>query len=355
MSRIMFLIKTQRGMEYVAASYIKEAIDAEIEVRPSGYLGLIIVHSDELGKMSDIPEIETIIPIQIECRADIEEMIKQAPFIAEKIENAQTFAVRTERRGKHDFSSVDVNIRLGEEIRKFTGCDVDLNFPEKAVYVEIIGNRAFIGVIDGKQERKKYTPEKVDSRKLLSRISVIQLPYLEDMDVAFEMGERIGRAAQAFEVKELVIAPFDYINAYELEQFIRGVKKGQNTRYQIQRRAYDRAVRKVPVLLQDIYQTARDKRRKRCTLIITDPTGKQMRDVRGELHRKLLYSDEIVVFIGSRVGIPKGIFKLADFVIDLAPYITFATEQAIPAALIALLTIFEEYDEDRDQMIRTGK
>ena len=97
-----------------------------------------------------------------------------------------------------------------------------------------------------------------------------------------------------------------------------------------------------PILLQDLYQVARDKRRKRNLLIVTDPTGKQLVDVKDDLGKKMLYADEIVVFVGSRVGIPKGVFRLADYVVDLSPYITFATEQAIPAALIALLTIFEE-------------
>ncbi len=340
----MLLVKTQRGMEYVAASYIKERLgDVRLEVRPAGFLGLIIVHSDDADALKDIPEIETIIPIVLECRADVDEIASKAEQIVELIGNAKTFAIRTKRRGKHDFSSVDVNFRLGDRIRELTGCEVDLNFPDKAVYVEIIGDRAFIGVVDGKEERKKYTPEKVDSRKLFGKVSIVQLPYLEDIKAAQEIGERIGRAAQAFEVKELIIAPFNYVNAFELEQFIKGVRRGQLTRYKIQEKAYAREVRKVPVLLQDLYQVARDKRRKRNLLIVTDPTGKQIADVGVELGRRMYYSDEIVVFVGSRVGIPKGVFRLADYVIDLSPYITFATEQAIPAALIALLTVFEEW------------
>ncbi len=340
----MLLVKTQRGMEYVAASYIRDRLgDVKLEVRPAGFLGLVIVHSDEMDKIQDIPEIETIIPIVVECRADVDEIASKAEEIAKLIDGAKTFAIRTKRRGKHDFTSLDINFKLGDRIREITGCEVDLNFPDKAIYVEIIGDRAFIGVIDGKEERKKYTPEKVDSRKLLGKISIVQLPYLEDLKAAYEIGERIGRAAQAFEVKELIIAPFNYINAFELEQFIKGVRRGQLTRFKIQEKAYAREVRKVPVLLQDLYQVARDKRRKRNLVIVTDPTGKQLSDLKEELGKRMLYSDEIVVFIGSRVGIPKGVFRLADYVVDLAPYITFATEQAIPATLIALLTVFEEF------------
>ena len=344
----MLLVKTQRGMEYVAADHIRERLgNVKLEIRPSGYLGLIIVHSDEIDKIKDIPEIETIIPIYITCKADLDEIVSKAEEIVKIAGEFDSFAIRTKRRGKkHDITSTDVNIRLGAKIKELTNAEVSLDFPDKAIYVEIIGDKAYIGVIDGKEERKKYTPEKVDIRKLLSKISIVQMPYLDDITAAKEMGEKIGRAAQAFEVKELIIAPFGYVNAYELEAFIRGVRRGQWTRLEIQKKAYAREVREVPVYVQDLYQTARDKRRKSFVLIVTDPTGKQISDVKDQLKRDLKYADEVVVFIGSRQGIPKGVFRLADYVIDLAPYITFATEHAIPASIIALIGVYEEAEEE---------
>ncbi|WP_202320026.1 SPOUT family RNA methylase [Archaeoglobus neptunius] len=339
----MLLIKTQRGMEYVAASYIREALgDVKMEIRPSGFLGLIILYSDLAEKIDGIPEIETIIPIKVECSAELDEILSKAEIIAEELKGARTFAIRTKRRGTHNFTSLDVNLDLGDRIRELTGCEVDLNFPDKAVYVEIIGKRAFIGVINGEEERKKYTPEKFDSRKLFGKISFIQMPYLEDTKAALEIGERIGRAAQAFEIKELILAPYDYVNAFELEYFIKGVRRGQIARYKVQEKAYAREVRKVPVFVRDLYQVARDKRRRRNILIVTDPTGRQLSEVKEEIVRKMKFADEIVVFAGSRKGIPKGIFRLADFVVDLTPYITFATEQTIPVTLSALLTVVEE-------------
>jgi tRNA acetyltransferase TAN1 len=335
-------------MEYVAADHIRERLgNVKLEIRPSGYLGLIIVHSDEIDKIKDIPEIETIIPIYITCKADLDEIVSKAEEIVKIAGEFDSFAIRTKRRGKkHDITSTDVNIRLGAKIKELTNAEVSLDFPDKAIYVEIIGDKAYIGVIDGKEERKKYTPEKVDIRKLLSKISIVQMPYLDDITAAKEMGEKIGRAAQAFEVKELIIAPFGYVNAYELEAFIRGVRRGQWTRLEIQKKAYAREVREVPVYVQDLYQTARDKRRKSFVLIVTDPTGKQISDVKDQLKKDLKYADEVVVFIGSRQGIPKGVFRLADYVIDLAPYITFATEHAIPASIIALIGVYEEAEEE---------
>jgi tRNA acetyltransferase TAN1 len=354
----MMLVKTPKGLENVAASYIRERLgeDVKLEVKPSGYYGLILVHSDEREKIEDIPEIERIIPISIVCKADPDEIASKAEEIVKIAGEFETFAIRTKRRGKkHNFTSLDVNIKLGTRIKELTNAEVSLDFPDKAIYVEIIGDVAYIGVIDGSEERKKYRPEKTDSRKLLSKISIVQLPYLEKQKAAVEMGERIGRAAQAFEVKELIIAPFGYVNAFELEAFIKGVRRGQWTRYELQKRAYAREVREVPVYVHDLYQTVRDKRKKRNVLIVTDPMGKQISEIKEKLKRDLKFAKEVVVFIGSRQGIPKGVFKLADYVIDLAPYITFATEQAIPAALIALISVYEEADEEEKEQENSGE
>ncbi len=344
---MLLVVKTPRGLEYVAAGAIRDRCgDVDIEIRPSGYLGLLIVKGVNKEDLLDIPEIERIIPVLEECKADLNEIVSKAENIVEKIGKFETFAIRTVRRGKkHNFTSTDVNIRLGAKIKELTDADVCLDFPEKAIYVEIIGDRAYIGAIDGKEERKKYTPDKFDSRKILEKISVVQVPYLETLTGAREIGERIGRAAQSFELKELIIAPYGYVDAFELAEFIKGVRKGRASRLEIQRRSYAREVREVPVYVQDLYQTVRDKRRKNNLLIVTDPTGKQIADVKDELKRKIKFAKEVVVFIGSRQGIPKGVFRLADYIIDLAPYITFATEQAIPAAVIALITICEEEEE----------
>ncbi len=348
----MIVAKTQRGMEYVAASHVKDVLgdrsagEVKIEVRPSGYLGLIIIHSDEIERVREVPEIERAIPVVTVCKADPNEIASRAEEIVKYMGSFSSFAIRTTRRGrKHQFTSMDVNIRLGARIKELSGADVSLDFPEKAVYVEIVGDTAYIGVLDGKEERKKYTPDKIDSRKLFERISIVQLPYLEDYVAAREMGERIGRAAQSFEIKELVIAPFGYVDAYQLSEFIKGVRRGQLSRLDIQKKSYDREVSAVNVLIQDLYQTVRDKRRKGNILIITDPTGKQISDVKDELGKDLRLAKEIVIFIGSRTGIPKGIFRFADYVIDLAPHITFATEHAIPAALIALTGVIEEQED----------
>ncbi len=346
----MILAKTQRGLEYIAASHVRDQLgDVKIEVRPNGYLGVLIVHSDEIDKVKEIPEIEKAIPILFTVKSDLNEIISRAEDIAKAMGDFETFAVRTTRRGlKHNFNSIDVNIKLGKRIQEISNTDVDLNNPDKAVYVEIFNERTFIGILDGKEEKRKYTPEKVDSLKFFEKISFVQMPYLENLKGAREIGERIGRAAQSFEIKELVIAPYDYVDAVELMEFLKGLRRGQLARLGIQKRSYSREVREVKVLVQDLFQTFRDKRRKKNLLISTDPTGNQIVDIKEDLKNAMSRANEIVIFAGSRVGLPKGILRLSDFVIDLTPYITFPTEIAIPASLIALLDVYEEMERQKN-------
>ncbi|WP_456370748.1 SPOUT family RNA methylase [Geoglobus sp.] len=352
----MIFAKTQRGMEYIAMQNIRELLgDVKVEVRPAGYLGVLIVHSNDIEKVREVPEVEKAIPVLFELKTDLEEILGRAEDIVRAMGDFETFAVRTTRRGlRHDFSSMDVNIRLGRRIQEISGKEVDLNRPDRAVYVEIVNERTFIGILDGEEERRKYTPEKVDSLKFFSKVSFVQMPYLENPKGAREIGERIGRSAQSFEIKELIIAPYGYVDSEELYEFLRGLRRGKESRLKIQRRSYARDVREVRVLVHDLYQTFRDKKRRRTVLISTDPTGKQISEIRNELKRAFERADEIVIFAGSRTGLPKGILRLSDFVVDLTPYITFPTEIAIPASLIALLDVYEEMVLEREEKKRAG-
>jgi len=345
----MIFVKTQRGMEYIAMQRIKELIgDVKIDVRPAGYLGILIVHSNDLEAVKEIPEVEKAIPVIFVVDSQIDKILEKAEEIVRFMGDFETFAIRTTRRGlKHSFNSMDVNIKLGKEIQEVSGREVDLNYPDKAIYVEIVNEKTYIGVIDGKEERKKYTPEKIDSLRFFEKISFVQMPYLENLKGAREIGERIGRSAQSFEIKELIVAPYGYVNAEELYEFLRGVRRGKESRLKVQRKSYSRDVREVKVYVHDLFQTFRDKRRKRSILISTDPTGKQISEIRDELKRAFSRADEIVIFAGSRVGLPKGILRLSDFVVDLTPYITFPTEIALPASLIALLNVYEEMELER--------
>ncbi|HDZ36609.1 MAG TPA: hypothetical protein ENH81_06865 [Thermococcus sp.] len=341
-----FLVKTQKGMESVAANYITEALpDAKVWASPMGYYGLVIVESEDENAgevMLGIPEVERVIPVLVEVPAELEKIVETAEKVAPLIGENETFAVKTKRRGKHGFSSIDVNRELGAKVCELTGADVNLSWPDKIVQVEIIGDSAYISVLPG-EEFRKFTPDKRDARELFRKVTVVQMPYWGDYKACRSFGEKIGRAAQAFEVKELIIAPKEKMDAFELGEFIKGVKVGQESRHRIQREAYPWKVEKVPVSVWDLYQVVRDKRRNKRLLIITDPKGPTLAEVKDKLGKDMFYAKEVVIFVGSREGIPRGLFRFADYVVDLAPYMTFATEHGIPAALVSLWEVYEEY------------
>lgn len=121
-----FLVKTQKGMESVAGNYIREALppNAEVWASPMGYSGLVIVETNDENaeeKILEIPEVERVIPpVLVETNAELGEIVKAANEIASLISKDETFAVKTKRRGKHDFSSIDVNRVLGAKIKELT-------------------------------------------------------------------------------------------------------------------------------------------------------------------------------------------------------------------------------------------
>nr|WP_206205621.1 SPOUT family RNA methylase [Thermococcus sp. CX2] len=339
-------------MESVAANYIREALpDAEVWASPMGYSGLVIVETDDRSaeeKILEIPEVERAIRVLFEVPAELEAILSVAEDVAKLIRENETFAVKTKRRGKHDFSSLDVNVQLGAKIKELTNADVNLSWPDKVVQVEIIGDKAYISLLPG-EEYRKFTPDKIDARKLFRKVTLVQMPYWGDYKACRSFGEKIGRAAQAFEVRELIIAPKEKMDAFELMEFIKGVRVGQESRHQIQREAYPWKVEKVPVSVWDLYQVVRDKRRNKRLLIITDPKGPTLAEVKDKLAKDLYYAKEVVIFVGSREGIPRGLFRFADYVVDLAPYMTFATEHGIPAALVSLWEVYEEYARTREE------
>jgi len=341
------LIKTTLGFEKIVAARIRE-IDpsAEIIASPRGFKGLVLVKAGSLDPELLLKEIENkvleadkIIRIEGITKAVPEEIAKLASSLAkEKISQNETFAVRTTRRGRHPFTSLDVNIIVGDAVRKATNASVNLKYPDKVVLVEIIGDEALISIIPGSAEWHKMFPGKKPILNLMKRLAVIQMPYLGPRDAIIEMGKRIGREVQNFEVHELVIAPTGLIEADQLALFINAVLEGINSRYEIQKRSYGRKPYKVPIYIQDLHQLVRDRWDE--VIIVFEPEGKYITDVADDLEKLILRTNKRVnLLFGSREGIPLGLYRYADLVIDIAPGITLSTDYAAAAGLIALITV----------------
>lgn len=348
MNKPNILVKTPLGMENIVAARVLElAPNVKVTPRPKGFLGLVLIEAEKHFEVAEqikknILEAEKVIPAYEVIEANLDKIVEAAKkVVRNRIKPYETFAVRTTRRGKHSFTSLDVNVKVGAAIKEITNASVNLSFPDKIVAIEIVGDIALISILKGAEEYKKMRPGKEPVIKYLHKISYIQMPYLGPLDASYTMGVRIGREAQTFEVKELVIAPIGSVPADQLLMFLKGIYEGIESRYNIQKKTYSRKVSKVPVYVQDLYQLVRDRFKE--PIIVFEPEGEQITKVKDKIVE--LFKDpknkRINILVGSRIGIPIGIYRFADLILDIAPGVTISTDLAAASAIIALITVLE--------------
>ncbi len=350
---IDIIVKTPKGIENIVASRIEEYlrennIPGEVTVDLERWLGIVFVRGlgdrkfevadfikREIPEASHVLTVEKVVPARL---ADICEAVKE---IAKNVlREGETFAIRTTRRGKHDFSSIDVNVQAGKAVQEVTGADVDLEYPDKAFYIEIFDDVAAICVVPREEEYRKMIPGKPIALPILRKMVIVQMPYTGPLEACRKMGVRIGRAVQTFEIGELYIAHYKPVTAQELVTFLQGVQEGIESRYQIQKRSYGRPVHKVPVYVYDLYQYVR--LHKDEPIIVTDPKGQYIMHVKDKLAEIFTKYDKVHILVGAREGIPVGIFRFATLVIDLIPQVTIATDYAITSTVIAIISALEE-------------
>ncbi len=336
------LAKTPRGLEKVAAKAIEELLPhVKAFPRPNGYLGIVIVEGAKSGDaeevLRNVPEVEKLFEVMAECPADLKAIARAAARVAAKsLKKGETFAVRTTRRGRHGFTSIDVNVRAGAKIQEVTGNPVNLSYPDKIVWIEIIGDKALISVTLGEVERKKSYPGKPNVVDMLKKIVVAQMPYLGDLKAAYKMGVRIGRAAQTLELGALYITPTGPVDAWELARFLEGLNEGMESRLEIQRKTYARRVSKVPVYVYNIYQFVREFADE--NIIVTSTRGRAIseRETREKI-KELFKGRRVIIMIGSREGVPTGIFRYSKLVVDVIPGITLSTDLALSSCVTAIV------------------
>ncbi|MBU4406333.1 MAG: tRNA 4-thiouridine(8) synthase ThiI, partial [Candidatus Altiarchaeota archaeon] len=81
----------------------------------------------------------------VEAPVDMDEITKKAVALAKDvILPNETFAVRAERTGNHEFSSKDIEEKAGEAILNSLDTTVNLSSPDKTIFVEIRDDAAFL-------------------------------------------------------------------------------------------------------------------------------------------------------------------------------------------------------------------
>uniref|UniRef100_A0A7J3ZJL3 RNA-binding protein n=1 Tax=Fervidicoccus fontis TaxID=683846 RepID=A0A7J3ZJL3_9CREN len=340
---------TQIGMEEIAASYLEEQFEnLKVLTAPLGFKGIVLV-----GGTNEDPQIlaervlkatsyiEKAFPIQECVEAEIESIANAAASLAEKyVSSNEKFAVRTVRRGTHSFTSIDVNVRVGAEVQKRTNATVDLEDPDKVVFINILANTAYISLLPGSAFFKKDLKKKPRFQDVFRRMIVAQEPYIGDDNASYNMGARIGRGLQNYEIGEYYVALTKPVPASPLSWFLKGVLEGIESRYSVQVKSYGRKSVKTKVYVYEMHTLVRMFRRH--PIVVLEPEGKSVTKVASRLKELLMGSRRPVLLLGSREGVPTGIYRFADLIVDVAPGITLSTEYALPTALGAFEMILGE-------------
>ena len=342
--RPCLIVTTQLGLERIAASKLKEEFNVEAKPLPFGHRGIVLVLCSE-GDVEElaeavsgrIVEAERVLPVYAETKANIDLICDAIRSVArERLRKGESFAVRTERRGSHTFTSLDVNVRAGACVQEATGSPVDLENPDKIFWVEILNDDTYICVTLGNIVWKKNYELKPASLKYLRKIVVGQTPYIAEPQVSYNIGIRIGRSIQSFEIKELVVTPYLPVDAQILSSFLKGILEGVDSRYEIQRKSYGRPVHRVEVKVFDLYQLVREYREKGIPIVSTSTKGRYIGEVASRLRNLFEVNKEVLILIGAREGLPSGILRFSDLVVDVLPGVTLATDIASTAILTAI-------------------
>ena len=128
----------------IAFGFEKENLHAEIKRER----GRILLRSPDMEKAKEIlKRIFGVVSISpaVETHADIESIKRKSlELVEKKIKDIKTFAVSVTRTGKHDFTSQDVAVEAGREIKERMKLEVNLENPDLRIYIEIRGEKAYL-------------------------------------------------------------------------------------------------------------------------------------------------------------------------------------------------------------------
>lgn len=200
----MFIVTVSAGFEPEAKKEI-ERILAGAKARNLFFKGNLLVEcpQDEKEAVRRLREAPTlyvghVFPVgsQVKIPPSTEGITKLYEHVANlgKLGKGDTFLVRCKRRGTHNFSSRDVEKKMGALLEDSTGAVAEFRKPKKIVVVQIFQNIIFMGVTDAEnilvkpiQVYRKYDrgqrPFTRAEHKIKEAIEVFNLKIGEDFKV----------------------------------------------------------------------------------------------------------------------------------------------------------------------------
>ena len=141
--------ETRKRFENILVNNIKNALKIKnISNKIKNEWGRIYIYTtqikDSINVLKKIFGIISVSPA-VQTKSDFNSISKIAKVITkQKLNNKTSFAIRATRTGKHDFSSQDVAIHVGNEIVKTTKANVNLTKPDFELFIEIRNENAFL-------------------------------------------------------------------------------------------------------------------------------------------------------------------------------------------------------------------
>lgn len=108
--------------------------------------GRIFIDTDEKQALKVLPRVFGIISVSraISCQPDLKSISEVALFLAKNIKKTDTFAIRARRTGEQDYTSKEVETKIGALVQEKTGAKVNLNNPKKQIQVEARQKKAYL-------------------------------------------------------------------------------------------------------------------------------------------------------------------------------------------------------------------
>ena len=144
-----YLLTTDPGIESIVIDELRErGLGEEVCARPYDAQGHVRVVADEIERLRELTMIHDIIEIRHEARAATLDEIEAALGDVEfpELDEAESFRVTTERVGKHEFCSTDVQRVAGAAVFRRYGKRVDLEGFDVNVRVNLYGDHLIAGI-----------------------------------------------------------------------------------------------------------------------------------------------------------------------------------------------------------------
>ncbi len=151
-----FIATVPAGFEREAKKEIASIIPGS-KVHSTFFKGNLLVESswNEIETVTKLRETETLylgrvfpVSMKIAITPEKDSIPRLYDLLKGKLKPEDSFAVRCQRRGTHNFSSGDVERMLGAKLEEATGATVDLEHPKIVVVVQIFQNIAYLGLTD---------------------------------------------------------------------------------------------------------------------------------------------------------------------------------------------------------------